>query len=146
MRARLKRYCLGLALIFGCCAAVAFLPGPLIDLIKESDAVVVGKLEVTREKGLVVTWYPEMRDHQKQTTHFHMGRIRASKVLYKRERNERNYDVAFESSWPLTNGTQSIWLLRWNSLLGRYALSQPYPNTLADVEKAIAEVRKDEKR
>jgi hypothetical protein len=144
MRSR-KKYTLVAALILTCCA-VAFEPVPLTDLIKESDVVVVGKLEITRENGLVVTWYPEMRDQQKETTHFHIGRIRASKVLYKRERDERNYDVAFDSSWHMTNGMQSIWLLRWNSLLGRYALSQPYPNTLPDVEKAIAEVRKDEKR
>jgi hypothetical protein len=84
---------------------VALIRVPLTELIKESDAVVVGKLEITREKGLAVTWYPEIRGQEKQTTHFHMGRIRVSKVLRKRAGDERNYDVAFDSSWHLTNGT-----------------------------------------
>jgi hypothetical protein len=126
---------------------VALEPVPLPILIKESDAVVVGKLEITREKGLVVTWYPEMKNEEKQTTYFHMGRIRVSKLLRKHSGipyGPGYYPVAFDSGLTLTNGTQSIWLLRWNGLVGRYALSQPYPNSLAEVEKAIVEVERDE--
>ena len=134
------------ALGLACCALVALSPVPLPKLIKDADAVVVGKLEITREQGITITWYPELKGQEKATKRFHIGRIRVSKVLRKRAEFGHGYDVAFDSSWPYTNATQSIWLLRWNSLLGRYALSEPYPNSLAEVEKAIAEVEKEEKR
>lgn len=126
---------------------MAFEPVPLFTLIKGADAVVVGKLEITREKGLVVTWNPEMKGEEKRTTHFHLARIRVSKELRKRSHTPYGsgfYPVAFDSASKLTNGTQSIWLLKWNDLVGRYALSQPYPNSLTEVEKAIAEVEKSD--
>lgn len=136
-----------LLITFAFFAVIAFQPVPLPALIKEAELVVVGKLEVTREKGISITWRPEMKDDNQRTTHFHMGRVRVSKVLRKRVATPYGpsyYPVAFESTSTLTNGTQSIWLLKWNGLVGRYALSQPYPNTLTDVEKAIVEVEKSE--
>src|SRR5690349_16471539 len=132
---RRQKYTFVAMLIFAF-SAVAFDPVPLADLVRESDVVVEGKLEITRENGLVVTWHPEMQEQKRTTTRYHIGRILAPKLLYKREREERNYNVACNSSSNMTSGAHGIWLLRWNSLLGRYELSQPHPHTSKDVEKA----------
>jgi len=147
MKLQSRAFRFAAVLILGCCAVLALQPVPLATLIKEADVVVVGRLEITREKGISITWHPEMKDQQKQTTQFDMARIRVLKVLRRRVAipyGPGHYPVAFESRSALTNGTQSIWLLKWNSLVGRYALSQPYPNSLTEVEKAIAEIEKSE--
>jgi hypothetical protein len=107
---------------FGCFACLALSIPPLREQIKDVDMVVDGKLEITREKGLAVTWHPELKGQVKETKLFHLGRIRASRVLYKRsEIGDADHSVAFDSSWPLTNGTRGVWLLKWNDLLGRFS-------------------------
>ncbi len=66
---------------FGCFACLALSFPPLREQIKDVDMVVAGKLEITREKGLAVTWHPELKGQAKETKLFHLGRIRVSRVF-----------------------------------------------------------------
>lgn len=148
MRLQPKTFWLAGVLILGCIAVMAFQPPTLSQLVKEADVIVAGKLEITREKGLVVTWYPEMKGQEMQTTHFDIGRIRVSKTLYKRcdiPYGPGPYPVAFDSSLKLTNGTPGVWLLNWNGLVGRCSVSQIFPNSpISEIEKSIAEIEKEQ--
>jgi hypothetical protein len=146
MRRYNKRYWLILSALLGCFSVWAVEVVSLPQLVRASDAVVVGKLEVTREDGMTITWYPEKRGQEKQTQHYDIGRIRVSNELRKRTGmpyGEGYYPVAFISS-SFTNEMRGIWFLRWNGLVGRYEFSRSFDDSVDDVEKAIAEVGRDD--
>jgi hypothetical protein len=118
---------------------------PLDVQIRQADVVVYGKLEITRERGLSITWYPELKAQQKQTTSFHLGRIRASKVLKSDGEHEKIYDVAFASHiTQYTNGLENVWLLHKDKIVARYGLRQAYPNSLEEAEKAIEKLQSED--
>ena len=147
MQRCIKRYWLVFFALFACFSVRAVELVSLPQLISGSDAVVVGKLEITRADGIIITWYPEMKGQEKQTTRLHIGRIRVSEELRKRAGipyGDAYYPIAFNSSLTFTNEMRGIWFLKWNGLVGRYEFRRSYTDSIDEVKKAIAEVEKDD--
>ena len=133
---------LALCLVMVPCPVSSLTLVPLKEQLARADAIVLGKLEITRERGITIIWRPETPGGQRQTTHFHIGRIRVDEVLKAPEREVNEYRVLFPIHWEelLREREQRVWLLKRNSAIGRFSFTTKNRRALEEIRKALSEM------